>query len=231
MRFVPQGLRRGPWRTLPDRDILQSLAVAVLASVATAGVLPAGYFVWAWHIAVVAPKQPRRGRSLLLFGKRLVSGGVDADFRARVARAHEAMRAGACDRVILLGGASTGSRSEAAAAFAELQRLGVPAGVDILLDETSLDTLENLRNARGLLGVHAREPVTLLSSRYHLPRCAFIARSLGLDYELCAAEDTFVARGGSMRRLALEAAYIMWTDIGLRWARLLGLRGVIDQMK
>lgn len=231
MRFVPQALRRGPWRTLPDRDILQSLVVVALACVATGGLLFVGYFVWAWRIAVVAPTQPRRGRSLLLFGKRLVVGGIDTDFRARITRTHEAMHASACDRVILLGGASIGGRSEAIAAFAELQRLGVPANVDILLDETSLDTLENLRNARSLLGVHAREPVVLLSSRYHLPRCAFIARALGFDYELCAAEDAFAARGGRMRRLALEAAYILWIDVGLRWARLCGQRSVLDQVK
>ena len=56
------------------------------------------------------------------------------------------------------------------------------------LESESRDTLQNLRNARVMLGEGMRSRVTLLSSRYHLARCALFARQLGYDWELCAAE-------------------------------------------
>ncbi len=249
MRLIPQALRRGPWRTLPDTDVLQSLIVAGVACAATLGVLWVGYAAWAWRIAARAPTQPGRARSVLLFGKRLVAGDVDADYLARIVRAHEVVRTGRADRVVLLGGASTplsasttwskggagdtatpGGTSEAAAALRVLRRMGLPDRTEVLVDESSLDTLENLRNARALLGVHAREPVALVSSRYHLPRTAFLARRLGFDYELCAAEGAFTADFRLVRRIAIEAAYLLWMDVGTRWARLTGQQRVLEQI-
>jgi vancomycin permeability regulator SanA len=231
MRFIPNWLHRGPWRRLPDVDVLQSLVVAAFACVASAGLLWVGYAAWAWLIAARAPTHPREARTLLLFGKRLVNGQVDRDFLARIARAHEVVSGHGCERIVLLGGSSSAAGvSEATAALRELRRLGMPAGVEVLIDEASLDTLENLRNARSLLGVHARAPVALLSSRYHLPRCAFLARRLGLDYELCAAEDVFESNAAQIWRIALESGYIFWIDIGTRWAKLTGQRRVVEQI-
>lgn len=235
MRLIPQALRRGPWRTLPERDVLQSLVAATAACLVTGGLLWLGYLAWTWHIAANAPTKPRRGRSVLLFGKRLVRGEIDAekidaDFCARIARAHDVLQSGA-ERIVLVGGASgVHGESEAAAALRELKRLGLPAGIEVLIDDASLDTLENLRNARCLLKDHALSTVVLVSSRYHLPRCTFLAQRLGFDYELCAAETTLALDVAHMRRIALEAAYILWIDVGMRAAKLFGQQRVLDEL-
>jgi uncharacterized SAM-binding protein YcdF (DUF218 family) len=226
MRLVPHFLRRGPWRRLSDLDVLHSFAIATLACFATGGVLFIAYFVHTLRKAVDAPVTMQQSRVLLLFGKRLNKGKPDADYLARIARAHEQIQAQCCDRVLLLGGASDAGDgeagdTEAAAAQRELLRKGVPARVELVLEDRSIDTLENLRNARKLLADAPRLPVALLSSRYHLARCAWLAGQLGFDCELCAAEDRFVSSFAGLRRIALEAGYILWADVGTRWARLI----------
>jgi uncharacterized SAM-binding protein YcdF (DUF218 family) len=207
---------------LSDLDVLHSLSVTMIACLATGGLLFVAYFAHALRIALRAPVTMRRARTLLLFGKRMTVGQPDVDYRARIARAHEQIARGLCDRVLLLGGASSPGISEAAAAHRELLRLGVPTGVEIILEDASIDTLENLRNARDLLAAQPVQPVALLSSRYHLARCAWLARQLGFECELCAAEDRFIPSFARLRRLVLEAGYVLWADIGTRWARLIG---------
>ena len=57
----------------------------------------------------------------------------------------------------------------------EMARLGVAEDAPLRLETQSRDTLQNLRNARTLLDAAAHEGrVTLLSSRYHLARCALL---------------------------------------------------------
>ena len=216
---------------MPDADVLQSVVVATIAFAATAGLLWVGYFVWAWQIAARASTRSTAARSLLLFGKKLVDGQADPDYLSRIHRTYENAKASPSARIVLLGGANAGDgASESAVALLELRRLGMPDGIEVLIDDASLDTLENLRHARRLLGPHARLPVTLISSRYHLPRCAFLARRLGFEFELCAAEDTFTATVPQLRRLALEAGYLLWIDVGTRWAKLTGQRRVTAQI-
>jgi uncharacterized SAM-binding protein YcdF (DUF218 family) len=213
---------------LSDLDVLQSLSVAMVACLATGGLLFVAYFVRALRVALRAPVAMQRARTLLLFGKRMAVGEPDVDYLARIARAHEQIARGHCDRVLLLGGASSLGSSEAAAAHHELLRLGIPAGVEIILEDASIDTLENLRNARNLLAAQPAQPVALLSSRYHLARCQWLARQLGFECELCAAEDRFVPNFARLRRLVLEAGYIFWADIGTRWARLIERESMLE---
>ena len=228
MSIVPGFLRRGPWRRLSDLDVLHSFAVAFVACVGSGGLLFVYYFARSVITARAASTTMRRARALFVFGKRLVDGRADADYLARIARAHEQIRAGRCDRVFLLGGANAGV-TEAAVADEALRRLGLPAGVEVILEPISIDTLENLRNARDLLAPPST-PVALLSSRYHLARCALLARQLGFDFELVAAEDRFVPSFARLRRLFLESGYILWADIGTRWARLIGNRRMLERV-
>lgn len=72
--------------------------------------------------------------------------------------------------------------------------------------------------------------VTLLSNRYHLARCALFARQLGFDWELCAAEPRLRLRPRTLLRLAGEAAYVCWSDLGTRWARLIGHRRMLARV-
>jgi uncharacterized SAM-binding protein YcdF (DUF218 family) len=230
MKLVPSFLRRGPWRRLSDLDVVHTLAIATVACAATGGLLYLAYFIHVLNIARRAPVAMARARVLLVFGKRLVNGRPDAEYLARISRAHEQIAVGRCDVVLLLGGVSSAGISEALAARDELNRLGVPQHVDIIVEDASIDTLENLRNARDLLSTHPAVLVALLSSRYHLARCAALARQLGFEHELCAAEAQFTPTLARLGRIALEAGYILWADIGTRWARLIGNRRMLERV-
>ncbi len=220
-------------KLLVDGDALHALVVAGAACVLSLGLVYVGYVVHVWRVARAAPCAPARGDCVLLFGKHAPAGRPDADFQARLSRAATLWEARPPRSLLLLGGGPAGGPTEAALARDALVALGVAGDAPFLLEDQSRDTLQNLRNARQLLGIaHPGTPpsVTLLSSRYHLARCAFLAGRLGLDWELCAAEPALSWRADTAWRIAREAAYVCWMDIGTRWARLIGHRRMLARL-
>lgn len=214
-----------------DRDVLHAGVIAGAACVLSAGLIYLGYFAHVVQVARRAPCEPEHGQCLLLFGKHAPQGEADHDFAARVARAAELWRAQPTRTLVLLGGGPPGMPSEAEVAHAALLANGVAHDAPVHLETASRDTLQNLRNARKLLDATAHDGrVTLLSSRYHLARCALFARQLGFDWELCAAEPHLRWTLALLLRLAGEAAYVCWTDIGTRWARLIGHRRMLERV-
>ena len=208
---------------LIDRDALHSLAVAALACAASFGVVYVGYLVHVVRVARSASCTPVRGQTVLLFGKHAPLGRPDPDFQARLQRAATLWQQRPPRSMLLLGGGPAGAPTEAALAQASLLELGIPADATLVLEDRSRDTLQNLRNARELWRADAAAgTVTLLSSRYHLARCAMLAGQLGMRWELCAAEPELSWRPTALCRLAGEAAYVCWVDLGARWARLIG---------
>lgn len=211
-------------RLAGDRDVLHSALVALAACTLTAGLVYLGYLVHVWRTARRAPCLPEQGECVLLFGKHAPRGQIDRDFEARLDRAVSLWRARPAARVVLLGGGAPGEPTEAEVAQAALYARGIAPDAPLQLEARSRDTLQNLRNARSLLAgsLNPGRRVTLLSSRYHLARCALFARQLGFEPELCAAEARLHLGPRQVLRLAGEAAYVCWSDLGTRWARFTG---------
>src|SRR5690349_3247118 len=220
--------KRNAWRYLRDADVLHAAAVTLLAVLRSAGLVWIGYAVHVWRTARRAPTTLAGRWVVLVFGRRLAGDEPEHDYRGRLARALALLRAGTARRLLLLGGHSGGARSEAQAGHAWLQRQGLPAGAHVELEQESVDSLENLRHARGLLQGGDRgevmPPVALLTSRYHLARCLLLARRLGFDAHSVAAEDALPRTPRYLALLLTEATYLMWIDLGVRWARLIGHR-------
>ena len=212
-----------------DRDVWHSGLVAVSACVLSAGLVYVGYFVHVLRVARKAPCVPERGECVLLFGKHAPAGRIDMDFEARLDRAVSLWRERPSARLVLLGGGAHGEPTEAEIARQGLLARGFGADAGLRLEGLSRDTLQNLRNARIVLGEGFARRVTLLSSRYHLARCALFARNLGFDAEVCAAEPRLRLGPQMLLRIAGEAAYVCLTDIGTRWARLIGHRRMIER--
>ena len=213
--------------------MLHTGLVAAIACVLSAGLVYLGYFIHVLRIARGAPCRADRGECLLLFGKHAPRGRIDRDFAARLDRAVSLWRERRPASVVLLGGGADGEPSEAEVARNALLARGI-GGVPLQLEGQSRDTLQNLRNARELLrGGPAKSTlprVTLLSNRYHLARCALFARQLGFEHELCAAEPRLPLDPRTLLRLASEAGYVCWTDLGTRWARLIGHRRMLARV-
>ena len=226
-------------RLFSDRDVLHTLIVAAAACVFSAGLVYVGYFLHVLRVARKAPCLPERGECLLLFGKHAPHGRIDADFALRLERATLLWQQRPPRSLVLLGGGPEGMPTEAETARQALFARGIAADAPLRLEGGSRDTLQNLRNARELLRIStagdstAGEPfgrVTLLSNRYHLARCALFAGQLGLDWELCAAEARLPMHVRTVWRIAGEAAYVCWSDIGTRWARLIGHRRMLARV-
>ncbi len=213
-----------------DPDVLHAAAVGAIACALSAGLVYLAYFVHVLRVARNASCEPERGECVLLFGKHSPRGEIDGDFAHRVERAAALWRARPARTWVLLGGGPPGVASEAEVARAALWARGIAADAPLQLEAASRDTLQNLRNARELLPKTEIPRVTLLSSRYHLARCALFARQLGLDWELCAAETRWRWSPVALWRIAGEAAYVCFTDLGTRWARLIGSRRMLARV-
>lgn len=213
-----------------DRDVLHAGVVALSACLLSAGLVYVGYLVHVLRVARRAPCEPVNGECVLLFGKNSPRGRIDRDFAARLDRAVSLWQQVPPRSLVLLGGGGPGERSEAEVARDGLHARGLAPHVPVRMESQSRDTLQNLRNARLLLGEGTRPRVTLLSNRYHLARCALFARQLGFDWELCAAEAKLHLGPGTLWRLAGEAAYVCWIDLGTRWARLIGHRRMLERV-
>lgn len=219
-----------------DGDVLHTGIVAAAVCLFSAGLVYLAYFVHVLGVARGASCRPQRADCVLLFGKHAPQGRIDRDFAARLDRAVSLWSERPPASVVLLGGGAVGEPSEAEIARHALLLRGVGGDIPLRLEGQSRDTLQNLRNARELLRAASGAagtrlpPVTLLSSRYHLARCALFARQLGFDWELCAAEPRLPLGPRSLLRLAAEAAYVCWSDLGARWARLIGHRRMLARI-
>ncbi len=219
---------RNPWRYLRDRDVQHAALVTALALVLSAGLVWLGYLIHVCRVAMRSPLAPPRRMVTLVFGRRLERDVPEHDYRQRLRRALALAEQQQTDHLLLLGGCSGGQCSEAAAGHAWLRLHRLPGEVQVQLEQESVDSLENLRHARRLLLAEAGDaglpPVALVTSRYHLARCLLLARRLGFDGNPVAAEPTLPWRRRYLGLLLLEASYLMWIDLGLRWAGLIGHR-------
>lgn len=213
-------------RYLADLDVWHAALISVLALLLSGGLVFAGYLAHVLRMAWRSPLRPPAPMVVLVFGRRLERDEPEADYRHRLGRALALAREALAEQLLLLGGMSGSSVSEAAAGHRWLLREGLPQEVAVRLEHESTDSLENLRQARGLLrGADASAPlppVALVTSRYHLARCQLLARRLGFACVPIAAEPRLQLTPRALRLLLLESAYLMWIDLGVRWATLIG---------
>lgn len=219
--------KRWQWR---DPDALHALAAAGFAMIASGGLLYLVYWVHAARVARVAPTAPSRARHLLVFGRQLVDGRPHGELDARVQRAQRLVDSDPSRTVWLLGGRTGPGPSEAEIALELLQQLGVPPAARIELEAASTHTLENLRHARELIARDGGGRVALISSRYHLARCAMLAQRLGFEHEVCAAEEHMAWHPAYLLALSREALLLLWLDVGARYARLIGHRRMLERV-
>ncbi len=199
---------------------LKMLLLSLIVVGLTGGVSWLALTFWLWWRARRYPHAVAGGRALLVPGVRLKACAPNADFRVRLERAAVLWRTQRRP-VAILGGRTSPEceQSEASAGRDYLFGCGVDAQ-DLLVEERSRHTLENLRFARDLFG--ASEALVVVSNRYHLPRLCIMARRLGMRLLPCAAEE----RGGlgfrATGRLIREAFFVHWYLAGLGWALAVG---------
>ena len=159
---------------------------------------------------------------LLVFGKHLLNGKPDADYTQRLNRAKALLNNQSAGWVAILGG-TTGKDliSEASAGKNFLLAQGV-AERQILVEDKSRHTLENLQFAREMISKNADHnpdhAVVLISNRYHLARAHAMATGMRIKHELCAAEEDWSFNRKVLLNLLVEAYYLHWYYAGKYWS-------------
>ena len=188
-------------------------------------------YIHALRTARASSCETRSDASLLVFGKRLLNGQIDSDYRRRLDKTLELIEQNPKRIVILLGGSPPNERrSEAMAGLNYLEVKGIKNRSAIQLEEGSRNTLENLRQARTMLQSTRPGPTALITNRYHLARSRMIANSLGLKHVLCPAESRFTLTPAVLGKLMFETFYILWFTTGKTWARMTGNERMLNRV-
>lgn len=206
-----------------DWDGLWTMLLSFLIIIFTAAI---PLFLIYLHVLLIARSSsaevaPHNG--CFVFGKKLLDGTIDNEYRLRLERALQLIQQQPKRLILLLGGVtSAGELSEAKAGLLYLQQQNLPEQCNICLEGQSKNTLDNLKNARRILQREHMGSVALISNRYHLARCQLIANSLQIKHTLCAAEPALDIGFKILLKLSVEAIYIHWFVVGKNWARLTG---------
>jgi vancomycin permeability regulator SanA len=168
-------------------------------------------------------------RPILLFGYKLVNNAAHNVYRQRL-EALLALDENRVERVLILGGLTRGNRLTEAEVGREFLCQHRPSlGAKIILEHQSRNTLENLKQAKQSLQTPAGlQAVALLSHRYHLPRCALMARTLGFDVVLISAEH--VRLHWFDKRVWLEGFLIHWYVTGLWFGKLMHSKRILNKL-
>ena len=154
---------------------------------------------------------------IMVHGMKLTCNKINKDFTLRLNRAlnlHDKYRA----YILLLGGIGGGnSISEAEAGKQYLIDKGVKLDF-ILVENQSRYTLENLFNARSLIGDLDMKCCSLLSNRYHLARISAYAKGMNMDITLVAAEKEFKLTIFNLSHFFTETFYLHWYYTGKYWS-------------
>ena len=199
-------------------DGLAMLLLSNLVLLATAGMSGLWWLHRVWRIARDAPFAGVEGDWVVVLGARLIHDQVAPGHTRRLRRAAALYQADPRRRILVVGGHTGGSVSEAERGREFLRGLGIPAS-RLFIEDQSLNTLDNLRHARRLLAEDRARPFVLVTSRYHLARSQALARGLNLQPVLCAAEERLRLNPLLLWRLILEAWYLHWYAVGKAWSR------------
>ena len=117
----------------------------------------------------------------VVLGAAVWSQGVSPVFRERINHAIELYRRGRVHKIIFTGGQGNRNEpTEAAAARAYAASYGVSLS-DILIEQRSHTTYENLVFAKQLADVHGLKKVLIVSDPMHMKRAIAMAHDVGLD--------------------------------------------------
>lgn len=214
--------RKSGW----DADAIFTLMLSLMIGLVTLGIPHLWLLVQVIRTGAQANTQPGTEGAVAVLGKKLQQGGISADYRLRLDRALVLYEIWNKPGILVIGGNTSSEISEASAGADYLIRAGVTSTA-VALEELSVNTLENFRHARPWFDSHPR--AVIVSNRYHLQRLLTMARGMGLDIRLCAAEDA-CKPWHRMPRLILEALFLHWYWSGRIFATLTNNKRMLEKI-
>jgi uncharacterized SAM-binding protein YcdF (DUF218 family) len=152
----------------------------------------------------------------VVLGAAVWGAEVSPVFRERINHGIELYRKGKVRKLIFTGGrGNSGEPTESAAARRYAMRSGVPAS-DILIEEESHTTYENILYAKQLADARGVRKVLIVSDPLHMKRAVAMARDVGLAAEPSPTPST---RYRGLRSQAGQLAYETYYYIGYLLSR------------
>ncbi len=143
--------------------------------------------------------------AIIILGAAVWADGPSPTLKRRTLHAASLWKAGVAPLIVPCGGVGEHTPSEAQAMTDILVAEGVPPGV-ILQEDTSTNTLDNIRLALPLLAQHQAKDVVLVTDAYHTRRAAMVARHFGLNVKVSfPAGGPFFLRARFRELLAIPA--------------------------
>ena len=187
-------------------------AAAVLAAAVLYTALQA---VSIWRYGAVDETRP--ADVAIVLGAGTFNGVVSPVYRERINHGVWLYQNGYVKKLILTGGYGAGSTvSDAAAAGQYAISMGMPEA-DILLEERSAITQENLQYARELMEEAGDETALVVSDPLHMKRAMLLAKDAGIE---AYASPTPTSRYRSLKTKAKFLAREVFYYIGYRAYRL-----------
>lgn len=150
--------------------------VSIIFSVA---VLAAGLLAWRIYSFGNASSNARADAAVVL-GAAVWTDNVSPVFRERINHAINLYRRGQVRKLIFTGGqGNPGEPTESSAARDYALQSGIPAG-DILIEEKSHTTYENILYAKQLADTHGMKKVLIVSDPLHMKRAMAMATDVAL---------------------------------------------------
>lgn len=222
--------RLRPKSLMVGADGLAMLLLSNVTILMTGGVSLCWQWSRVYRIAQQSPISVPASEYYLVLGMRLRNGRVTPDYASRLTRAVMLQKKNPRGKILVLGGVTgTDSVSEAQAGKDFLLTAGIPE-TNVLTEDASRHTLENLRLARAMLGTALNNRNVLITSRFHLARCHAFSTGLGMPHYLCAAEDELSINLRSVIRMLGEAYYLHWYVVGKTLSTWMASRRMLDRI-
>jgi uncharacterized SAM-binding protein YcdF (DUF218 family) len=152
----------------------------------------------------------KQADAAVVLGAAVWSQNVSPVFRERINHAVDLYRKGKVRKLIFTGGQGNSNEpTEAAAASSYAQANGIPIQ-DILVEQKSHTTLENIVNAKQLADANSLKTVLIVSDPMHMKRAMTMARDVGLRaYPSPTPTTRYVGWRTQMSELMRETFYYL----------------------
>ncbi|WP_173915677.1 YdcF family protein [Halobacillus sp. Marseille-Q1614] len=186
-----------------------------------------GYSIWTYGES----GREDEADAAVVLGAAQWNGSPSPVFEGRLKQGIELYKNGQVDVLIMTGGAGHGSSlSEAEVGKQFAIKQGVPSD-DIIVEDKSLETKENISNSVELIKIDNIESLLIVSDSFHLKRAVSIARNLGISAE--GASTKYSAYQSLETKLPFffeEWAYYMGYEVS-RLFRDLAMSNIFEKLK
>lgn len=212
-----------------DVDGYSMLLLSLVIMLSTAGISYLFFLKKIFSTARKTPIECDKNAVVCVLGKKLLNNKPDDEYVSRLNRVSCILKNDEQSQTILLGGhTGDASISEALAGKKFLLENNIHSS-RINLEEASINTLENLKNAMVLIK-EKEQAIFIVTNRYHLERAKIMAEGFGLKVDLCAAEERLNINASSLFKLIIEALHVHWYICGHYYAHLTNNNRIIKRV-